>query len=217
MNSAGQWANTLAIVFARAWVTYCLCLFAWATVPALAGLETVMVTSGSMAPKIQPGDVVVAQKLPVNKLRTGMVVVVNNPAAPGQLLTHRVVGKPEDGMLRTKGDANDIDDSTPVPLGDVRGAGRLLVPQAAAPLVWWQTGKTGTLLLWAVSSLIALAVALQRTDDDSVDQNSNKGPKAQDVHDEAAGAGTAAVEQPNAPANEQPSDPEATEDKTDSG
>ena len=56
--------------------------------------------------------------------------------------------KGEDGRngevtgFRTKGDANESADSTIVPVGNVYGVARLLVPYAGLPKAWFDNGQT---------------------------------------------------------------------------
>jgi signal peptidase len=58
---------------------------------------------------------------PAGQLELGQILVVDNPARPGQLLTHRLVGETEDGQLTLQGDANAVADSTPVAPQAVQG------------------------------------------------------------------------------------------------
>jgi signal peptidase len=75
------------------------------------------VTSGSMRPGIQPGDLVVLQRVNATTLKVGDVIayVPPNSATP---LMHRIVTlRSSDGVLvQTQGDANNTLDSGPVRL-----------------------------------------------------------------------------------------------------
>lgn len=109
-------------------------LSALAVGPTAIGWKPVVVTSGSMTPRIQPGDVVVAA--PVHhRVGPGTVVVFRPPGGAG-LVTHRVVSVHEDGSYLTKGDANGQADSTPVPADAVVGVGRVLVPKVGLAPLW---------------------------------------------------------------------------------
>ncbi|HET9658333.1 MAG TPA: signal peptidase I, partial [Kineosporiaceae bacterium] len=99
-----------------------------ALVPRLAGWTAVVVTSGSMAPAVQVGDVVVADPGAVARVRPGQIVVVRQPDRGGSLLTHRVAQILPDGDLITHGDANAVNDAVAVPRGRVLGVARLVVP-----------------------------------------------------------------------------------------
>lgn len=114
---------------------------------ALFGREVLLVASGSMAPAIVPGDIVV--------VATGHRVpeegdVITFTRGPGPLVTHRIVDVGTDPhgspVFVTRGDANDDADPTPVPLADVVGtvgsvvpSGRVLTamsdPAVAVPVV----------------------------------------------------------------------------------
>ena len=138
-------------------------LLFWAVMPALVGWEPAVVVSGSMMPAVRPGDVVVVASLPAATLARakGMVVLVDDPAVPGTLLLHRVVGHTPDGALITKGDANRERDRAAVPLSDVHGAARLRVPFVGLPALWLRNGRTLPLAAFALV-LVALAVPGRR-------------------------------------------------------
>ena len=104
------------------------------------GWESVAITSESMAPSIETGDVVVAAPRDGEGLDPGMVVVFRDPARSG-LITHRIISVDQDGRYVTRGDASHEPDSTPLPPENVVGVGRLLVPLAGYPTVWWLTGR----------------------------------------------------------------------------
>ena len=127
-----------------------------AVVPALFGWRTTVVVSGSMTPGVRPGDVVVA--VPASGAAPGTVVLVENPAAPGKLLLHRLVAYQSDGRMILKGDANRDRDSTPVPPANLRGVAKLRIPGVGLPVFWYRNHEylptaaalimIGILLLW---------------------------------------------------------------------
>lgn len=129
---------TLAELLASFYLWLVLWLVAWAAVPALLlGWQPVLITSGSMGPTISPGDVVLLSEPPADEvLETGAVITYRDPGRSGGLITHRIDGVREDGMYRTRGDANESPDSTPVAHADVVGVGRLLVPVVGLPVQW---------------------------------------------------------------------------------
>jgi hypothetical protein len=92
------------------------------------GWTPVAITSGSMAPLIRPGDVVVLD--PDAEIAPGSVVTVDR--GPGRV-THRVVSQRADGTWLTRGDANASADREPVHPEDVVGVGRLVVPVIGYP------------------------------------------------------------------------------------
>ncbi|HEX8632064.1 MAG TPA: signal peptidase I [Catenuloplanes sp.] len=109
--------------------------------PVLVGWSGEVVVSGSMMPRIAPGDVIVSQPVAAPAVTVGQIVLMSNPARPGTLLMHRVVGRNPDGSLRTRGDANNVDDSTPVPAAMVRGLPRIRIPYLGLPALWMRHNR----------------------------------------------------------------------------
>lgn len=134
-------------------------LVVWALVPAAVGMAPVLITSGSMQPHVTSGDVVVIGGAVDHPVETGSVVTFRDPAGSGQLITHRVTDRNDDGTYQTRGDANPTPDSTPVPPDHVEGVGRLLVPAVGLPALWLRTGELGLFALWAGVTVAALAGA----------------------------------------------------------
>ncbi|MCZ2830885.1 S24/S26 family peptidase [Modestobacter sp. VKM Ac-2986] len=130
-----RWPAFVVSCAARAVLVTLLWLVGWSLVPVAVGWESTVVVSGSMAPRLQVGDVVVARPLEVDQLRTGMVLLVDDPDRPGRLRVHRLVAL-EGDQLRLRGDANRQDDSTLVARDAVHGVGALRVPAVGWPLVW---------------------------------------------------------------------------------
>lgn len=113
--------------------------------PALWGWTPHIVLSGSMAPAVHAGDVVLASPAGASAADPGKVVVARNPSRPGQILLHRVVSVDPDGSVHLKGDANTTTDSTPVPPRDIIGVPRLRVPYVGLPVLWAQQRQWGPL------------------------------------------------------------------------
>lgn len=157
-----------------AWVVgrqllYCSTLLViYSLIPLAVGWSSALVMSGSMAPKIAAGDVVVYSDVDPEQIIPGMVLVVEDPAAPGKLLTHRVVRQLENGQLVLRGDANEYNDSTPVPVDNVRGAGRVQVKWVGLPRLWVSSGQWLHMTVLAIVFLAALLLpepAVLRTAD----------------------------------------------------
>ena len=78
--------------------------------PRFLGYQTSTMLTGSMAPLINPGDVVVSVPMPVSSLKTGDIITYKIPVEDQRVETHRIVElkRNADGgtTLRTKGDAN---------------------------------------------------------------------------------------------------------------
>lgn len=114
-------------------------LAVWAFGPTLFGWQAVTLASGSMSPVLNFGDIVVAQPYQGSALGPGTVVVFHAPGS-GRLTTHRIVGVGDDGSYQTKGDANAVPDSTPLPPSEIVAVGRLRVPWIGLVVAWWAQG-----------------------------------------------------------------------------
>lgn len=149
-------------VVSRGLLTAVSALLFWSVVPSFAGWSSEVVVSGSMMPRIAPGDVVVSQPVEAGSLRPGQVILVSNPARPGTLLMHRLVSRYPDGSLKTRGDANAEEDSTPVPAAMVRGLPRLRIPYVGLPMLWLREGQYVPVGLAALLLMAAVVIGLGR-------------------------------------------------------
>ncbi|MFG2078382.1 signal peptidase I [Nonomuraea maritima] len=135
-------------------------LLIWSQAPALLpGWRTSVILTGSMAPQIMPGDVVLFERRPAHTLGPGAVVLFAHPHRPDQLLTHRIREVRPDGRIVTVGDANLRPDATPIGPDQVLGQGRLRVPWIGLPVVWWRQGEHAHVVLVATFLLVAAALA----------------------------------------------------------
>ncbi|MBD8540268.1 LamG-like jellyroll fold domain-containing protein [Frigoribacterium sp. CFBP 8751] len=158
-------ATTARVVLATA-----VCLLLWAAVPALWGWSPTTVASGSMAPAITPGDVVVAMPVDAAALDAGQVLLVDDPDRAGDLRLHRLVDTTDDGSLRLKGDANAEVDSSLVSPGAVHGVGVLLVPSIGSAMLWHGGDRVlGVLVVSLVVLLLLAATRLEPASEDVAD------------------------------------------------
>lgn len=134
-------------------------LLFWASVPALIGWVPTTVMSGSMMPRIVPGDVVVAMPVAPDQLRAGQVILFPDPDHADRDRLHRLNKVLPGGDFRTRGDANSTADSTPVNPHTVRGVALVRVPFAGLPVLWIRTGAVIDLVVGAgvVAALLALS------------------------------------------------------------
>jgi signal peptidase I len=149
-----------------AFVTGCLAV---TLLPLLLGWHPYVVKSGSMEPRINVGDIVLASPDHDPKTLLGHVTVFQDPALPGNIKSHRVIALNPDGTMTTKGDANPTADPVPVHAAQVRGIGRLLVRWAGLPLIWAMTGQLlflGLFLLVVLASAVAVARDHEDEDED---------------------------------------------------
>jgi signal peptidase I len=120
-----------------------------ALAPQAAGFDAHVVVSGSMAPHVHPGDVVLTVPASVADLRPGQVVLFADPQRPDRLLLHRLVSLDTQGRLVTRGDANQSEDSVHVAPSAVRGLARLRIPFIGLPALWRAEGRSGQIALVA--------------------------------------------------------------------
>ena len=125
------------------------------------------VLSGSMRPGMQPGDVVVTQRVPVSDLRVRDVVVFYPPNETERQTVHRIVELTVTGgttSITTWGDANLIADPA---VSSLRGttAYRVVrvVPLLGYPAIWLQNGSRGMLVvgLGVLVLIVAVFTALR--------------------------------------------------------
>lgn len=99
------------------------------------GHPVMTVLSGSMAPVIRTGDLIVDNPVTpaqASTLQPGQIVSVREAPGSQSIITHRIVGvKVAHGIVSyvTKGDANNAPDATPRPASDVVGVFRFAVPR----------------------------------------------------------------------------------------
>ncbi len=101
-----------------AWLRRCTGCLAGLLIVALGWTHGVLFVEGrSMEPTLFPGDLIVYRRVAVEPAR-GDIVVFDHGAT---LVVHRIAEAGSDGTLRTKGDANEDPDVTPLERSAVRG------------------------------------------------------------------------------------------------
>ena len=150
-------------VVGRTWLWFIAGCLLVTLVPILFGWRPYVVESGSMAPRINVGDVVlgVTRARPVRRCSVTSRSSTTR-TSPARSRRHRVVAIDDDGLLVTKGDANPTTDSQHVPVEAVHGIGRLLVRCVGLPLIWLQQRAWLPFLLF-VLSLIGAAYSSRGT------------------------------------------------------
>lgn len=130
------------------------------------GDHTFVVLTGSMAPAIAVGDIVVVERVDPAAIAVGDVVTFL-PADDALPVTHRVVAVTEteagERLFATKGDANEVADADPVPASSLYGRVRLVVPALGHVLLFGRT-TVGlvTLVLAVPTTHFLLSTLLKR-------------------------------------------------------
>jgi signal peptidase I len=183
LRDAVDWGRVVVGTLARGVVATLLGLALWAAAPALIGWQPTTVMTGSMEPRLAPGDVVVSRPVAPSDLRVGKILLADDPDQPGHLRMHRYVEDGPDGTLVTKGDANPQQDSTPLERSAVHGVAFLRIPVVGAPVLWARTGEwleVGMLALALVGVLALCTVdgSLRRYVSGDGDEGDESGPSA---------------------------------------
>ncbi len=166
-SEAGRWLRRVTpalSILCWFYLSVMAFLFAWVVIVwAVVGWKPMVVTTGSMQPAINPGDIVLAAPPePDVRLDVGTVITFEDPNRPGELITHRVESVNPDGTYSTRGDANSSVDSYEIEPDELTGVGRLLVPSVGLPRVWMDEGRLAILIAWVVATILAVWGALHR-------------------------------------------------------
>lgn len=125
-----------------------------------ADISAQVVTTGSMAPHLPVGTLALLSPVDPAFVAVGDVISFRRPEDRSQVVLHRVtevIDRPDGRTFRTKGDANHLADTHPVPEGDVLGRLRGSLPGVGAA-VRWLAPPRGVVILAGVP-LLALLVA----------------------------------------------------------
>ena len=162
------WLASLALVVLLALVT---------NLGPRVGLEVFAVRGGSMAPAIPVGAAIVAVRTAPEAIHVGDIVTIR--ADNGVVFTHRIVeidASEADVWLRTKGDANQTPDASPVPMTSIVGVVAITVPLAGY-LIAMLTTVTGLLSVLAYALALLLAIwLLEESEVTSEDRRRKPGP-----------------------------------------
>jgi signal peptidase len=132
-----------------------------AAAPLALGDRSYVVKSGSMAPAIETGDVLVVDPVPAESIEVGEIVTFDNPDGSGQLMSHRVRAvEATDGGLRftTQGDANTADERWTIAADGTVGRALYRVPKLGfgVNVIQSPAGKIGLIALPALLLTISL-------------------------------------------------------------
>ncbi len=137
-----------------------LVVFVAMTVLRFSGGELLAIRTGSMAPSMEPGDLLISRDVDPRTVRRGDVITFRVPSADNTLVTHRVTKVSDNGdTFSTKGDANDTEDPFTTKARDVLGTRWFSIPKVGRTMVFLSTGL-GTLLLILVPGSIYVGQTL---------------------------------------------------------
>ncbi len=127
-------------------------------VPQVAGYQMYIVLSGSMNPEFDTGSLAFVRDIEPLELIEGDIITFESPNNLSSLTTHRIVEiKREDGLkFITRGDANNVNDPSPVPAENVVGIVTGTVPYVGYVLNFAQTTQGLVLLIFIPGILIIL-------------------------------------------------------------
>jgi signal peptidase len=134
-----------------------------ALAPRLVGFQGHVVVSGSMAPQLAEGDVVLTRPVAPQDLEPGQILLFPDPSGADRLLVHRLVSFDAQGLLVTRGDANQSNDSGHVPAAGVIGEVEVRVPYVGLPAYWRSTGRWDAIAATAALLAAAAVVASGRS------------------------------------------------------
>lgn len=127
-------------------------------VPSVGHFFPLIVLTDSMFPKIESGDLIICRTVEPEDVAVGDVIAFFDPAGNGSsMVTHRVVEiTQENGSLawRTKGDANNVEDSALVPAENLAGVYRSRIAGAGNIAMFMQS--TQGLILCVVCPIAVL-------------------------------------------------------------
>lgn len=160
----GPWSRVGTVLSSVALGAVVVVALAMIVVPALLRATPYTVLTGSMAPAIPPGSLVVVRPVPFEGIAMGDVVTYQLRSGEPTVVTHRVVGVGTRGdgetVLTLRGDANPAPDTEPVTDVQVRGVVAYDLPYLGYVNLWVGVNRPGWLLRTAAGLLIGYGVVL---------------------------------------------------------
>lgn len=129
----------------------------------VAGWQLRPILTESMSPGYPSGSLLVVAPTSPADVEVGMVVMFEDPGAPGRLVVHRVAARTGAGLptFRTRGDANNTSDPHPVPASAIRGEVRWAIPALGRAIASLSNPHAPTLLFAAPASALVLSELLR--------------------------------------------------------
>jgi signal peptidase len=173
--------SSIAKVFSGLWLALGFCALALAGYQIASGQwHATPVLSGSMRPGLQPGDVVVTQRVPIRDLHVRDVVVFHPPNEGERQTVHRIVKLTVKGgttAITTWGDANPVADPAVSSLSGATAYRAVrIVPLLGYPAMWLQNGNHGVMAIVLGAILFIAAVITVLRPDNAANPLGSTGP-----------------------------------------
>ena len=152
-------------------------------VPDFAGHRPFIVLTGSMEPVIMGGDLIITKEVDPSQIKKGDIISFTDPDGNGvTVVTHRVIEiiNDENGLsFKTKGDANNVEDKSPVPAKNVQGLYQTRLPGIGKVFMFMQT-TAGLVVCVIVPLLLFIGYDLiKRKKDEKKTKDDNEELKAE--------------------------------------
>ena len=132
-------------------------------VPTLGGYAPMIVLTDSMYPKIQSGDLIMIKSAKPEDVQVGDVISFFDPDGNGSsVVTHRVIEILPDGSFKTKGDANNTEDPSPVPAANLVGKWLNFRVKGAGNVAMFLQTTPGLIVCVAVPAIILIGIDILR-------------------------------------------------------
>ena len=134
-------------------------------VPTVGGYAPLIVVTDSMYPKIQSGDLIVVRSEKAENIQVGDVISFFDPDGNGSsVVTHRVVEIISEGGLkfRTKGDANNTEDTSAVPAANLVGRWNDFRIAGAGNVAMFLQTTPGLIVCVAVPAILLIGLDMLR-------------------------------------------------------
>ncbi|WP_166999115.1 signal peptidase I [Paramicrobacterium fandaimingii] len=117
-------------------------------------LKMFIVSSGSMSPVYEKGDLTFNVSIPASSIEIGDIVTLDS-ARTGEAITHRVISLESDGSIRMQGDAVGIPDNENYQTGEM-----VWKPAASIPWIGYPLSMVlnPTVLVLLIGGLLILAI-----------------------------------------------------------
>lgn len=140
--------------------------------PSMFGIKIFCIVSGSMEPSISVNDLVIIKEVDQNEINENDIISYN---LRGEIITHRIIDIKEDVNNEiyyiTQGDANNIEDSTPITYEKIEGKVIATIPQLGRIIL---ALKSKTTLGIVLAILFILYIFEQRTNKKRIRRNNER-------------------------------------------